>query len=340
MRTNGTLSYLLGDHLGSTSLVTDAAGVVVSETRYKAWGETRYISGTTPTKYQYTGQYSYAADFGLHFYNARWYDSSLSRFTQADTIVPLETQGVQAWDRYIYGGNNPVRYLDPSGHVPIDCYGTNYCWSSALDRLTNRYVSLYHQVEADEISDLEAFAQLAEYAALLTPNCTSCFVNNMGAVLTGFTGATPGLDVIRNRRYPDQYPLNTYYVQLNQDNIRFGQSGFAPIFRDNSGQGDQSRHYWQFVQSAYFEGFAVAWAGNAFHETIDPTARANQKSYQDFVLGIEGSELGFQLGAGFVSPHEVGQHIRDTLSTGTYTDFYWSHPLGTINEYLVWKEQQ
>ena len=48
MRTNGTLSYLLGDHLGSTSLTTDANGQVISEMKYKAWGEVRYASGNTP----------------------------------------------------------------------------------------------------------------------------------------------------------------------------------------------------------------------------------------------------------------------------------------------------
>jgi RHS repeat-associated protein len=114
MRTNGNLFYLLGDHLGSTSLTTDTNGIVVSEMRYKAWGETRYASGTTPTQYQYTGQYSYTAEFGLYFYNARWYDPALSRFAQADTIIP---PGVQGWDRYAYTRNNPLRYTDPSGHV-------------------------------------------------------------------------------------------------------------------------------------------------------------------------------------------------------------------------------
>jgi hypothetical protein len=59
MRTNGTLNYLLGDHLGSTSLTTDAAGNKVSEMRYKAWGEVRYATDGVPTKYQYTGQFSY-----------------------------------------------------------------------------------------------------------------------------------------------------------------------------------------------------------------------------------------------------------------------------------------
>ena len=41
MRKNGTLNYLLSDHLGSTSLLTDATGSVINQTQYKAWGEER-----------------------------------------------------------------------------------------------------------------------------------------------------------------------------------------------------------------------------------------------------------------------------------------------------------
>jgi len=117
MRKNGTLYYLLGDHLGSTSIVTDASGNVVSQTKYKAWGEVRYSSGTSPTRYGFTGQMDYTGDFGLMFYNARWLDVSLGRFAQADTIVP---PGVQGLDRYAYGLNNPSRFTDPSGHVTCE----------------------------------------------------------------------------------------------------------------------------------------------------------------------------------------------------------------------------
>jgi len=129
MRTGSTLSYLLSDHLGSTSLTTNSSGGLVSELRYKPWGETRYSSGTTATKYQYTGQYSNMSDFGLMFYNARWYDPALGRFAQADTIIP-QNQGVQAWDRYAYTNNNPLRYVDPSGHCIIGAilglFGVSY----------------------------------------------------------------------------------------------------------------------------------------------------------------------------------------------------------------------
>jgi RHS repeat-associated protein len=129
MRQNGTLSYLLGDHLGSTSLVTDANGNNPIVTLYKAWGEERYSSGNMPTNYTYTGQYSYAADFGLMYYGARWYDSSLGRFTQPDTIIPEQTQGVQAWDRFAYVNNNPVRYNDPTGHgINPPCWICNRTW--------------------------------------------------------------------------------------------------------------------------------------------------------------------------------------------------------------------
>ena len=80
-------------------------------------------SGLSPTQYQYTGQYSHTADFGLMYYceaslwdNARWYDPALGRFAQADSIVP---PGVQGYDRYAYVNNNPMRFTDPTGHFPI-----------------------------------------------------------------------------------------------------------------------------------------------------------------------------------------------------------------------------
>jgi RHS repeat-associated protein len=113
MRSGSTLYYLLTDHLGSTSITTSATGTKVAELRYKAWGEVRYTSGTTPTKYQFTGQYSNVSEFGLLFYQSRWLDPSLGRFSSADTIV---SGGVQGLDRYAYANNSPMVYSDPSGH--------------------------------------------------------------------------------------------------------------------------------------------------------------------------------------------------------------------------------
>jgi RHS repeat-associated protein len=131
MRKNGTLNFILGDHLGSTSLVTDAAGNMINQTQYKAWGEVRYSSGTKQTNYGFTGQYS-ESDFGLQFYNARWYDSYITHFTQPDTIVP-NPSNPQDYDRYSYGLNNPSRYTDPTGHS-VDCgLGDPYCEAGKIN---------------------------------------------------------------------------------------------------------------------------------------------------------------------------------------------------------------
>jgi RHS repeat-associated protein len=117
MRTNGALSYLLGDHLGSASLMTNASGNVISDLRYKAWGEVRFASGNMPTKYTYTGQYS-DSYINLLWYGSRHYDPYLNQFTQPDTIVP-DQYNSQDWNRYSYARNNPLRYTDPDGHFPI-----------------------------------------------------------------------------------------------------------------------------------------------------------------------------------------------------------------------------
>lgn len=42
-------------------------------------------------------------------------DPVLGRFTQADTIIPNPGNPL-AMDRYAYVYNNPVKYIDPTGH--------------------------------------------------------------------------------------------------------------------------------------------------------------------------------------------------------------------------------
>jgi len=46
LRENGTLTWLISDHLGSTSGTADAGGNLLSSLRYSAFGKTRYASDT------------------------------------------------------------------------------------------------------------------------------------------------------------------------------------------------------------------------------------------------------------------------------------------------------
>jgi RHS repeat-associated protein len=160
VRTGGTLSYLLGDHLGSSSVTTNASGVKTASALYKAFGETRYSSGALGTDYKFTGQRE-QAEIGLYFYGARWYDGSLGRFTSPDTMIP-STQGVQAWDRYAYANNNPVRYNDPSGHMVDEGEGGDY---TSEDEANDAYLYLWSLLrlwEADSAWGLMAGALRGE----------------------------------------------------------------------------------------------------------------------------------------------------------------------------------
>ncbi len=126
MRENGVVYYLHGDHLGSTSLVTcgSAGGCngtpyqgVVARQLYLPYGAPRPGgTGTLPTDFTFTGQRADAT--GLMFFKARYYSSSLGRFLSADTIVPSPGNSADL-NRYSYARNNPLNYMDPSGHGPI-----------------------------------------------------------------------------------------------------------------------------------------------------------------------------------------------------------------------------
>jgi RHS repeat-associated protein len=109
------LSYLLTDHLGSVVAVTNGTGALISKQRYLPFGGERTNIGTiSQTDYGYTGQRE-IDKVGLIDYKARFYSSYITQFSQPDSIVP-DLYNPQAFNRYSYVLNNPVRYNDPTGH--------------------------------------------------------------------------------------------------------------------------------------------------------------------------------------------------------------------------------
>ena len=124
-----TLYYSLRDHLGSASTLLDASGNLVTngEQRYYPFGESRLTSADLKTDHLFTGQLSVGLG-GIYHYGARMYSPRLGRFLSADTIVP-EPSDPQALNRFSYTYNNPVKYIDPSGHDPSEldaCNGTSF----------------------------------------------------------------------------------------------------------------------------------------------------------------------------------------------------------------------
>ena len=141
MRINSTLYYVLKDHLGSASVVTDASGNIVGENRYYPFGETRLSTGSILTDKLYTGQREMAG-LGIYHYQARFYSPYLNHFIQPDTIVP-NPYNPQSLNRYSYTLNNPIRYNDPSGHTSVcagnngdpECYAPAPNWMPSLSQM-------------------------------------------------------------------------------------------------------------------------------------------------------------------------------------------------------------
>ncbi|WP_157699781.1 RHS repeat-associated core domain-containing protein [Pseudorhodoplanes sinuspersici] len=114
--------YFHKDHLGSIATITNETGVVVERLSYDAFGKRRHPNGTddpagaitSQTTRSYTG-HEMLSDVGLVNMNARLYDPYIGRVTTADTIVP-DAANSQAWNRYSYVINNPLKYTDPTGH--------------------------------------------------------------------------------------------------------------------------------------------------------------------------------------------------------------------------------
>ena len=68
----------------------------------------------------------YDKETGLYYYNARFYDPEDGRFLTQDTYRG-EKEKTETWHLYTYCANNPVNYVDPSGHAFIRVYSRNSC---------------------------------------------------------------------------------------------------------------------------------------------------------------------------------------------------------------------
>ena len=107
--------YYHNDHLGGTHLVTDASGGEVERTRYQPYGG--IIEGGE-SRNLYTGQ-EWDKSTGQYYYGARYYNPTLQRFTQGDTVIP-DYYNPQTLNRYSYVNNNPLRYTDSTGNCAWD----------------------------------------------------------------------------------------------------------------------------------------------------------------------------------------------------------------------------
>jgi RHS repeat-associated protein len=109
-KVNGLIDYCHTDHLGSTRLITDQSGNVVTEVAYEPFGESE-LTGDYD-KYLYTGKEKDSSE--LYYYGSRYYDPHIGRFITRDPRFG-RLANPQTLNRYVYVLNNPLKYIDPTG---------------------------------------------------------------------------------------------------------------------------------------------------------------------------------------------------------------------------------
>ncbi len=110
--------YQLTSHLQSNTLELDDKAQILSYEHYYPYGGTALIAGKDKTqvqqkRYRYTGKERDDSS-SLSYYGARYLAPWLTRW-----ISPDSAGAVDGLNLYVYVGNSPLKYRDPTGHFPI-----------------------------------------------------------------------------------------------------------------------------------------------------------------------------------------------------------------------------
>ena len=154
--------YLEDIHGSTTNLIDDTAGQVASYW-YNDFGEVTEEKGTGYIDFineiQYTGAI-YDDTTSLLYLNARFYDPSTGRFISQDTYRG-EYEEPDTWHLYAYCANDPVNFVDPSGHRKV----REKLTKAMVDALINNTVTkaLFLEIRAIVSASSSAFLTAKGY---------------------------------------------------------------------------------------------------------------------------------------------------------------------------------
>lgn len=114
-------SYLHGNLIGTTEIMSNSTGNSTRRTVFSAFGEPIYENGSPNTRYGYAGEWGYQEsgtgdpleELGWLHVGARYYDPAAGRFMQRD---PIGIEGGR--NTYVYVANKPNNLIDPTGLFP------------------------------------------------------------------------------------------------------------------------------------------------------------------------------------------------------------------------------
>ena len=332
MREGTTFSYFLTDNLGLRSVhtraiflpwfhqgargavvgVADSSGTLVSETRYLPFGETRTDVGlVTQTDFGYTFQRGLTGT-GLMDYKARFYDPSLGRFIQPDTLVST-MESSQALNRYTYVTNNPINYNDPTGYAMCDDMGN--CYLNPGERMPTQNqnlptISVHYIPKTNTIGSQTA---ITTSSGKLSKSCTvSQTAKNMGNNST--INKNDGLTIGEDNTVPfwdtNPHDPDYYSATINGGEI-FGGGVIVIVDRYGNTFGGISFNFGKSLTPV--SGTLVGgWIGNPFDNHYPSVAES-----EEYLQGLSVNAGAGVLGGGNVGYNPINGYYPNHFSFET-----------------------
>ena len=263
------VQWLISDQLGTPRMILDHTGSLANMKRhdYLPFGEELFA----PTSGRNAAQ-GYAAGDGvrqqftsherdletvLDFMQARFYSPVMGRFTSADTYAG-RPENPQTLNLYAYVINNPLRYVDPTGHFAQDppvrpgneCSKEKPCDSDANDTVftTTNHPKDKRIREAWDWRDLPSIFS-APFLFCPTANCFGRTIGNDANTAAKIIehGRRAGLQIMQTADSLEGNVRVLYFIDFGarisaDGNVYFSytppQKGFQEIIRDAISSGE------------------------------------------------------------------------------------------------------
>ena len=118
---NGATYYFRRNIQGDVVGVYDNTGAKVVGFKYDAFGRCTVSGNTTLAqwcKIRYRGYY-FDTETGFYWVQTRYYNPEWCRWISPDSIGYLAPETVHGLNLYTYCGNDPLNFIDPTGHIAV-----------------------------------------------------------------------------------------------------------------------------------------------------------------------------------------------------------------------------
>lgn len=113
------LHFPQADPLGTVRVQASAIGAEEQHCTSLPFGDGLSCTGIPdPTEHHFTGK-ERDTESGLDYFGARYYGSSMGRFTSPDDGSDQTPSDPQSWNLYSYVRNNPLKNTDPTGNACV-----------------------------------------------------------------------------------------------------------------------------------------------------------------------------------------------------------------------------